>query len=345
MTKDELALFLYEQCQDRTKPLAGIVQAVADKAGVSPHSIDDVVRRYKQSGTGLEEAASKILGNTVQDEIVLHSVDIVSPVQPAGRVIAVSNAIQPAGFAIHNGVVVNLDQARAKVNAVDSTIQELKGIPISQEYFDSRAKQLFGEVSYELRNLAESINNEGRVFDLALVQPLPKENSYSRTSFLYNGVKYSGWKMQTDEQIERERVEQEQIKEKAKIEKENRLAEQDRLMESLGFDKFDEPEKCYQVYCMLKHQAEENEEQFSFDINLLSEEGCGNIFYYDSEEFKVVDDNELWDLYYEQETEYISQNPHDYVYDACTSEMIERTFSYDAETYESDNGHYHVIKE
>ena len=334
-TKDDLALYLFEQCQNRTAPLASIVQAVADKAGVSPDSIDDLVRRYKQTGVGLEDTASKILGNNVSEEIVVPvTANIVSPAQ----------AIVPAtNYTIHNGQVVTLDQVAPDFNIVDNTIAELKGIPVSNAYFESRSKELFGDVIYDLKNLAKKINGEGRVFDLSLVELLPKgEGFHHRQSFLYKGVKHSGYEMKTDAEIEQDKAKREREIEQSRIERENRLAEKDQLMESLGFDKFDEPDKCFELYNALK---ESNGDDFVFDINLLTEEGCGNIYYYDEEEYKIVEDCELSDEYYESEAEYISQNPHDYVYDACTTEMIERLYSYDAEVYESDNGNIHVIKE
>lgn len=335
MTKDELALFIYEQCQDRTAPLAAIVQAVADKAGVSPESIDSLVRKYKNSGTGLEETASKVLGAGVDgSQIVVPQVSILSPAQAI---------ITPASnFTIHNGIVVSLEQEQTKLNVIDSTVPELKGLPLSQNYFETRIKQLFGDVSYDLKNLAESLNNRGKVLDLALVEALPKpEQCGTRQAFLYDGIKYSGWKMQTDEEIRQEEFIAAKAREEQQARKEQRLQEEHNLIESLGLNKFDEPEKCYQLYCVLK----ENNEDFSFDINLLSEEGCGNIFYYDSEEYKIIDDSELTDQYYESEVEYLIANPHDYVCDACTSDMIEHLYGYTAETFKSDDGNYHIIKE
>lgn len=334
MTKEELALFLFEQCQNRTAPVASVVQAVAEKAGVSPESIDEVVRRYKNTGVGLEETASKILGFTPDvSQIVIPQAEIISPAQAV---------VPSANFVIHNGVVVTLNQEKTDLNIVDGTVPELKGVPVSKDYFDQRAKELFPEATYELKNLADSINKRGQVFDLALAQALPKDDSFhARTAFLYNGVKYSGYSMQTDQEIEAERLKNENAREQQKIAREERLAEKDRLIESLGLNKFEDPEACYQLYCMLK----EEDEDFTFDINLMSEEGCGNILYYNDEEYKVMSTDEINDRYYEEECEYIQDNPHEYVYDCCYGEMVERVFGYSAKSYESDDGNYYVIKE
>ncbi|RLI64158.1 MAG: hypothetical protein DRO67_04555 [Candidatus Asgardarchaeum californiense] len=341
ITRDDLAVYIFEQCQDKTASLATIVTNVANKACVSESSIEDCIRRYKQSGTGLEEVAKQVLGNTWDD---------IARKKYSGVLDKFNLSItkpEPNNFAIHNGQVVTLKQTEYEFKVVDNTIQEIQDIPVSKEYFENRVKDLFPNISCpynclsDTKRVIERINKTGEVFDLALLDIKPTNEKHLGTNTVsYDGVLYSGYGMRTKEEIEQEKIDSQVRLEESKAKTQEEQENQERLIENLGLDKFDYPEKAYQVYCMLL----EDDQDFIFNITLMSEEGDGQTFYYNEEEYVVRTEDEISDEYHEQECECIRDNPHDYVYDACTSEMIERLGHYDSDTYESDDSNYYVIK-
>jgi hypothetical protein len=60
MNKEELAVVIYEECSSKTRSTKECVEAIKLRTGLNL-DIDDTIRRYRQSGSGLEKAANEIL--------------------------------------------------------------------------------------------------------------------------------------------------------------------------------------------------------------------------------------------------------------------------------------------
>jgi len=67
MNKEELAVIIFEECSSKTRSTKECVEAIKLRTGLNA-DIDDTIRRYRQSGSGLEKTANEILGGVSPTE-------------------------------------------------------------------------------------------------------------------------------------------------------------------------------------------------------------------------------------------------------------------------------------
>ena len=344
ITKDDLAVFIFEQCQDRTAKLSAIVTAVAQKANVSEDSIEDIIRRYKHSGSGLEKTAQEILGD---QPLITHNEAILTNRQSDTIEVITPQIVKP-NFTIHNGQVVTLAQEKADFQVIDGTIPEIASIPVSVAYFENRVKELFKGSSYDIKNLAKRFNKEGKTLDLAKVKMVDatEGQDYRRAELYYDNVLYSGWKMQTKDEQELEAEKDWLDREGKETIRKQQAGERDAKIKSLGLNKFDDPDLAYEVYVVLSAK-----DDFTFDLNLLSEEdegGC-TVYTYDDTEYAVWSEDTLNENYYNEQVEYVRDNPHDYADCCCDgADMADivgcsEGTGYDSEFEEGVTGSYIIV--
>lgn len=60
MNKEELAVIIFEECSSKTRSTKECVEAIKLRTGLTG-DIDDTIRRYRQSGSGLEKAAQEVI--------------------------------------------------------------------------------------------------------------------------------------------------------------------------------------------------------------------------------------------------------------------------------------------
>ena len=60
MNKEELAVVIYEECSSKTRNTKECVEAIKLRTGFNG-DFEDTIRRYRQSGSGLDKAAQEVL--------------------------------------------------------------------------------------------------------------------------------------------------------------------------------------------------------------------------------------------------------------------------------------------
>jgi hypothetical protein len=337
---EQVAQSLCELRDDRTNTKELItIKLLSQFDGLKDRDdVYEAVRKYLDTNASLSDVAQSMVrtqGSWLENPTC----------QPCSEILLSKPIIQP-NFAIHNGVVVSLEQKRFDGAVVDNTNPEIKDIPVSEDYFKARIEQLYPDCdssSYFLRRLVDRINGEGRRFDIAEFQ-----HNEQQGLFVYAGVEYNQWSTKTVAEAEQELAERKQIMAEAQAKQEQQRVEQESLAESLGLNKFDNPDAAYQVYLMLQ----DSDSEFKFDLNLMEEvnDETGHptyaCFTYDGEEFAVWQEDSIYEANYEREVENIRDNPYDYADGYCDSvsacEALENIEDYNSEQFEGTDDFFVV---
>lgn len=76
MTKEELATVVFEECSSKTRSTKECVEAIQLRTGLDV-DFSESIRRYRQSGSGLEKTVNEILGTADRRDVNLSSVEFV----------------------------------------------------------------------------------------------------------------------------------------------------------------------------------------------------------------------------------------------------------------------------